>query len=79
MEKILEELHKTLAQELLDRIRSGEEKASILNVARQFLKDNGIEALPVAESPLKSLIDELPFDIEEEEEQSIQPLQITSK
>ena len=79
MEKILEELHKTLAQELLDRIRSGEEKASILNVARQFLKDNGIEALPVAESPLKSLIDELPFDAEEEEEQLIQPLQITSK
>ena len=79
MDKILEELHKTLAQELLDRIRSGEEKASILNVARQFLKDNGIEALPVADSPLKSLIDELPFDAEEEEEQLIQPLQITSK
>ena len=79
MDKILEELHKTLAQELLDRIRSGEEKASILNVARQFLKDNGIEALPVADSPLKSLIDELPFDAEDEEEQTIQPLQITSK
>lgn len=78
MDKILEELHKTLAQELLTRIRSGEEKASILNVARQFLKDNGIEAIPVADSPLKSLIDELPFDTEDEEE-TIQPLQITSK
>ena len=78
MDKILEDLHKTLAQELLDRIKSGEEKASILNVARQFLKDNGIEAIPVADSPLKSLIDELPFDTEDEEE-TIQPLQITSK
>ena len=78
MNKILEDLHKTLAQELLDRIKSGEEKASILNVARQFLKDNGIEAIPVADSPLKSLIDELPFDTEDEEE-TIQPLQITSK
>lgn len=78
MDKILEELHKTLAQELLARIRSGEEKASILNVARQFLKDNGIEAIPVADSPLKSLIDELPFDTEDEQE-TIQPLQITSK
>ena len=29
MDKILEDLHKTLAQELLDRIKSGEEKASI--------------------------------------------------
>tara|TARA_R100000329_G_C7424794_1_gene149303 strand:+ start:166 stop:402 length:237 start_codon:yes stop_codon:yes gene_type:complete len=78
MDKILEDLHKTLAQELLDRIKSGEEKASVLNVARQFLKDNGIEAIPVADSPLKSLIDELPFDTEDEEE-TIQPLQITSK
>ena len=78
MDKILEDLHKTLAQELLDRIKSGEEKASVLNVARQFLKDNGIGAIPVADSPLKSLIDELPFDTEDEEE-TIQPLQITSK
>ena len=78
MDKILEDLHKTLAQELLDRIKSGEEKASVLNVARQFLKDNGIEAIPVADSPFKSLIDELPFDTEDEEE-TIQPLQITSK
>jgi hypothetical protein len=66
MDKVLEELHKTLAQELLDRIRNGDEKASILNVARQFLKDNGIEALPVQDSSLKSLIDELPFDDDEE-------------
>ena len=27
MDKILEDLHKTLAQELLDRIKSGEEKS----------------------------------------------------
>ena len=67
MDKILEDLHKTLAQEPLDRIKNGDEKASILNVARQFLKDNGIEALPVQDSPLKSLIDELPFDDDEEE------------
>jgi len=67
MDKILEDLHKNLAQELLDRIKNGDEKASILNVARQFLKDNGIEALPVQDSPLKSLIDELPFDDDEEE------------
>ena len=66
MDDILKELHKSLAEELLTRIKSGEEKASILNVARQFLKDNNIEAIPVEDSPLKSLIDELPFDDEEE-------------
>jgi hypothetical protein len=33
-----------------------------LNVARQFLKDNGIDAIPVDNSPLKKLMDELPFE-----------------
>ena len=37
-----------------------------MNVARQFLKDNGIEGLPVNNSPLKALVDELPFDNDEE-------------
>ena len=35
-------------------------------MARQFLKDNGIEAIPVDNSPLKALVDELPFDTEED-------------
>ena len=45
--KALESLHTVLVQELLDRIRAGDAKPSDLNVARQFLKDNGIECLPV--------------------------------
>ena len=40
--KILEKLHLLLAKELTDKITSGEAKAGDLNVARQFLKDNGI-------------------------------------
>jgi len=62
----LKELHEVLTQQLLDRVKSEDAKASDLNVARQFLKDNGIEALPVDNSPLKSLVDELPFSSEEE-------------
>ena len=31
-----------------------------------ILKDNGIEAIPTDNSPLKSLVDELPFNSEEE-------------
>ena len=38
-------LHKTLAENLLLRIQDPEAKSSDLNVARQFLKDNGIDAL----------------------------------
>jgi len=62
----LKQLHEVLTQQLLDRVKSEDAKASDLNVARQFLKDNGIEALPVDNSPLKSLVDELPFSSEEE-------------
>ena len=66
LQKLLDQLHTELAQELLDRVRSGEAKASELNVIRQFLKDNGIEGLPVDNTPLKELVDELPF-VEKEE------------
>ena len=45
-------LHKTLAENLLLRIEDPEAKSADLNVARQFLKDNGIEALAVEGSPL---------------------------
>ena len=64
--KTLKELHGVLATELLKRVKDPEAKASDLNVARQFLKDNGIEAIPTDNSPLKALVDELPFDTEEE-------------
>ena len=62
LSKTLDTLHTELAQTLLDKVRSGDAKASDLNVARQFLKDNGIEGLPLDNSPLKELVDELPFE-----------------
>ena len=45
---------------LLTKVQDPEAKASDLNVARQFLKDNHIEGLPVDGSPLSDLIDTLP-------------------
>ena len=66
IDKKLKELHGVLAEQLLKRVKDPEAKASDLNVARQFLKDNGIEAIPVDNSPLKALVDELPFDTEED-------------
>ena len=56
----LESLHTVLTEELLARIRSGEASAGALNVARQFLRDNHIEASPVEDSPLRNLLDTLP-------------------
>ena len=53
-------LHKTLAENLPLRIKDPEAKSADLNVARQFLKDNGIDALPVEGSPLSELVATLP-------------------
>ena len=58
----LKELHGVLAEELLKRVKDPEAKSSDLNVARQFLRDNNIDAVPTQDSPLQKLIEELPFD-----------------
>ena len=58
--KILKTIHYELAKDILDLIKSGEAKAGDLNVARQFLKDNGIECIPVENSPMTELMNNLP-------------------
>ena len=62
MSEKLKELHEVLATELLKRVKDPDAKSADLNVARQFLKDNNIDADPTEDSPLKKLLDELPFD-----------------
>jgi len=59
-DKLLE-LHSILAEQLLKKVKEEDVKASDLNVARQFLKDNGIDGLPTNDNPLGQLINELPF------------------
>lgn len=70
----LSELHAALAGVLLDAVKTelvdenGNKvppPAAILNVARQFLKDNNVDAVPVQGSPLKGLADALPFPASE--------------
>ena len=65
----LETLHSAIANKLTDAIDSmaADTKglAAILNVARQFVKDNGIEAVIVPGSTAGKLADKLkefPFD-----------------
>lgn len=64
----LDALHGELAKTLRDEIKrmssAGEDKkglASLMSVARQFLKDNNVETVPLPGSPLGSLADDLPF------------------
>ena len=65
--EIMEKLHLCLAENLLTKVQDPEAKASDLNVARQFLKDNHIEGLPVDGSPLSDLVKTLPNFAEDED------------
>ena len=58
--KLLKTIHYELAKHILDLIKSGEAKAGDLNVARQFLKDNGIECIPVENNPMEDRMNNLP-------------------
>lgn len=63
--EILEAIHNALAGELLRKIQDGSASATELNVARQFLKDNGIDCAPQASMPMLNLAKIMPFDEEE--------------
>lgn len=70
IDELQDQIHKALAQELLDQIKSGEASPSLLNTARQYLKDNGVTGLPVSGTPLHTLTESLPFDVEPEEHEA---------
>ena len=61
----LENLHSQVAQELLQRIISGEASSADMSNAIKFLKDNGIEGLAMQDSPLGNLVNILPFPSKE--------------
>lgn len=69
---LLWDLHSAVAQELLNRIASGEAKPADLAVAVRFLKDNGVDAEQGASSGdyLRELANSLPFPVENIEPQS---------
>ena len=58
----LRDLHAILAEKLLEKVKDPDVKSADLNVARQFLRDNGIDAVPTDDNPLGRLIDEMPFN-----------------
>lgn len=66
LEALLKELHGATVEALLKRVQSGEATASDLNVARQMLKDHGINSMPAKSSPLANLAHALP-DLDDDE------------
>lgn len=53
--ELLEALHAAVGEQLLERITSGEAKASDFAQAIKFLNDNGIEAIPTDNNALGAL------------------------
>ena len=61
-EEVLKKIHNALCSDLLNKIQSGEASSADLSVARQFLKDNGIDCAAGEGTPIHNLALSLPFD-----------------
>ena len=55
-----------ICNELLRRVASGEASPADLNVARQMLKDNQVDQVALAGTPILRLAQQLPFDNQED-------------
>ena len=64
----MEILQELLTDEFIGRIQMGEAEPSLLNAARQFLKDNGIHAGIKQNDKIQDLVSILPFKDDDEEE-----------
>ena len=63
LKTLYEDLHTASVELLLKRIKDGTATASDLGVARQLLRDNGIDInTDNKKNPLFALADTLPFD-----------------
>ena len=62
--EILEELHGSVALELLRRIRSGEALPADIANSIKFLKDNNIEGLATEGSPLGNLVNSVNYEFD---------------
>lgn len=64
----LENLHAALADVLAKKIKGDDVTAADMAVARQFLKDNGIDAIPTGSNPIGKLAELVPFKSSDDEE-----------
>ena len=61
LQEVLDKLHSTIAQDLLDRIITGEATAAELTIAVKFLKDNNVTVDLEDSEPVMNLVKALPF------------------
>ena len=67
----LEALQDLLIEEFTQRIKEGDAAPSLLNAARQLLKDNNIHSSVSEGSPLTELVNVLPFQDDEDDLASV--------
>lgn len=60
-------LQDLLTDEFIARIKLGDAEPSLLNAARQYLKDNGVHSGLKQDTKIQDLVSILPFKEEEEE------------
>ena len=60
-------LQDLLTDEFIARIKIGDAEPSLLNAARQYLKDNGVHSGLKQDTKIQDLVSDLPFKEEEEE------------
>ncbi len=60
-------LQELLTEEFISRIKEGDAEPSLLNAARQYLKDNSIHTSLKQDDKLQDLVSILPFKDEEDE------------
>jgi hypothetical protein len=60
-------LQDLLTDEFIARIKIGDAEPSLLNAARQYLKDNGVHSGLKQDTKIQDLVSVLPFKEEEEE------------
>ena len=54
-------LQNLLTNEFIERIKLGEAEPSLLNAARQYLKDNGVHSALKQDTKMQDLVSVLPF------------------
>lgn len=57
---LMQQLHEALVEQILAKVKSGEATAADFNVARQLLKDHGVNADPKRNPGLRELTESLP-------------------
>lgn len=68
--ELLNRLHSSLIEVLIEKIKNGEASAGDLGVARQFLKDNGVDVSAKNSEPMLRLNEVLPFNPEEDSDEA---------